>query len=89
MYLNILRDFGLKAELEIKTDKLYTPGGYMRAEIPKTKKAAYSIKMTPSPKLQKYNFFKVLNELLNELQNKTGKRAYANFKKLNFNPLLS
>ena len=32
---------------------------------------------------------KILKKVIAELQSKTGKRAYSNFKKLNFNPLLS
>jgi len=89
IYFKILTQFGIFAELEIKTDKLYTPGGYMRVKIPQTNKSAYNIKIKPDSNLQKYPFFKVLNEILSELQNKTGKRAFTNFKTLNFNPLLS
>ncbi len=89
IYFDILKQFGITTELEIKTDKLYTPGGYMRAKIPKTNNPAYNIKMKLDPNLQKYEFFKILNEILSELQTKTGKRAFANFKKLDFNPLLS
>ncbi|MBY8979982.1 MAG: DUF3795 domain-containing protein [Candidatus Lokiarchaeota archaeon] len=85
---DILKEFGIDSELEIKTDKLYTPGGYMRAKIPKTNKPAYILKMKTSSELQKYPVFKALNEILSELQNKTGKRAFSNFKKLNLNPLL-
>ena len=88
IYLDILAEFGIIAELEIKTDKLYTPGGYMRAQMPKTKKPAYVININLDSNLQKYNFFNVLNELLSELQNQTGKRAYSNFLKLNFNKLI-
>lgn len=88
-YFDVLAQFGIKVELEIKTDKLYTPGGYMRAKIPKTNKLAYMIRMNVDPKLQEYQFFKVLKEITSELQSKTGKRAFSNFKKLNFNPLLS
>jgi len=89
LYFNILTKFGIDAELEIKTDKLYTPTGYMRVKIPQTNKPAYFIKMKVNPDLQKYQFFKVLNEIISESQLKTGKRAFTNFKKLNFNPLLS
>ena len=89
MYFNILSLFGIHAELEIKTDELYTPGGYMRVKTPKTNEPAYLIKMKVNPNLQKYQFFKTLNEILSELQNKTGKRAFTNFKKLDFNSLLS
>ena len=89
LYSNILVEFGINAELEIKTDKLYTPGGYMRAKTPQTNKPTYIIKMKVVPNLQKYQFFKVLNEILSELQNITGKRAFTNFKKLNFNSLLT
>jgi hypothetical protein len=89
IYFNILTEFGINTELEIKTDKLYTPGGYMRALIPKTKKPAYILNMKLDPNYYKYQFFKILNELLSELQKKTEKRAFSNFKKLNFNPLLS
>ena len=88
IYFEILAENGITADLEIKTDKLYTPGGYMRAKVPQTNKPAYFIKMKLDPDLQKYEFFKILNEILSELQIKTGKRAYSNFKKLNFNPLL-
>jgi len=88
-YFDVLTQFGITAELEIKTDKLYTPGGYMRVKIPKTNKPAYIIRMKADPKLQEYQFFKVLNEIISELQSKMGKRAYSNFKKLDFNPLLS
>ncbi len=88
-YFNILTQFGIYAELEIKTDKLYTPTGYMRVKIPQTNKPTYIIKMKVDPNLQKYQFFKVLNEITSELQIKTGKHAFINFKKLNFNPLLS
>ncbi|MFX1325264.1 MAG: hypothetical protein ACFE8N_09915, partial [Promethearchaeota archaeon] len=87
-YFNILTQFGVFSELEIKTDDLYTPGGYMRARAPKTNKPTYIIKMKVNPKLQNYQFFKVLNEILSELQVKTGKRAFTYFKKLDFNPIL-
>ena len=89
IYLDILEEFGIIAELEIKTDKLYTPGGYMRAQMPKTKKPAYNIKMNLVPNLKKCNFFGILKELISELQNQTGKRAFINFKKLNFNSILT
>ena len=89
IYSDILAEFGITVDFEIKTDKLYTPGGYMRAKIPQTNKPTYIIKMNLAPNLQKYQFFKVLNEILSELQNKTRNRAFTNFKKLNFNPLLS
>ena len=88
LYFDILSVFGISTELEILTDKLYTPGGYMRAKEPKTKKSAYSIKMKVSSDLQKFSFFKVMNEMLSILQKKTGKRAFSNFKKLNFNQIL-
>ena len=45
--------------------------------------------MKADSNLQKYQFFKVLNEIISDLQFKTGKRAFTNFKKLNFDPLLS
>jgi hypothetical protein len=89
IYFDILAEFGINTELEIKTDKLYTPGGYMRALIPKINKPAYMIKMNLDPNFQEYQFFKALKEILSELQEKTGKRAFSNFKKLNFNPILS
>ncbi|UCD00455.1 MAG: DUF3795 domain-containing protein [Promethearchaeota archaeon] len=89
IYFNILSQFGIHAELEIKTDELYTPGGYMRVKTPKTNEPAYIIKMKVDLNLQKYKFFKTLNEILSELQNKTRKRAFTNFKKLDFNSLLS
>jgi hypothetical protein len=89
LYFDILTQFGVYAELEIKTDKLYTPTGYMRVKDHQTNKPAYIIKLKVDPNLQKYHFFKVLNEILSELHTKTGKRAFTNFKKLNFNPLLS
>jgi len=88
LIIDILSEFGISAELEILTDKLYTPGGYMRAKIPKTNEPAYIIKMRVSSNVQKYSFSKALNEITSELQKKTGKRAYSNFKKLNFNSLL-
>ena len=84
----VLSEFGISAELEILTDKLYTPGGYMRAKLPKTNKPAYIIKLKVNPDLQKHPFFKILNDLITELQNKTKKRAFSNFKKLNFKLLL-
>lgn len=87
-FLEVLSEFGISAKLEILTEELYTPGGYMRAKVPKTNKPAYNIKMKVSGDLQKYPFFKVLNEIISELQKTTGKRAYSNFKKLNLNPLL-
>ncbi|MFX1355200.1 MAG: hypothetical protein ACFFGP_14690, partial [Promethearchaeota archaeon] len=89
IYFDILAQFGILAELEIKTDKLYTPGGYMRVKIPQTNKSAYIIKIKPDSNLQKYPFFNVLNEILSQLQKKAGKRAFTHFKVLNFNPLLS
>ncbi|NVM19349.1 MAG: DUF3795 domain-containing protein [Candidatus Lokiarchaeota archaeon] len=85
---DILLEFGISTELEIKTDKLYTPGGYMRAKMPKTNEAAYVLKMKTISELQKYPFFKRLNEILLELQKNSGKRAFSNFKKLNFNSIL-
>jgi hypothetical protein len=88
LYFSVLAQFGIYAELEIKTDKLYTPGGYMRAKIPKINKAAYYIKMKVDRDLQKYSFFKVMKEVISELQNETGKRAFSHFKKLNFSSLL-
>ena len=89
VYFNILKQFGIYTELEIKIDKLYTPTGYMRVKIPQTNKPAYVIKIKVNPDLQKYQFFKVLNEIISELQIKTGKRAFTNFKKLDFNSLLN
>jgi hypothetical protein len=88
-YFDILAEFGIKVELEIKTDKLYTPGGYMRAKIPRTNEAAYILKINLDPDLEKYQYFNVLNKILSELRIKTGKRAFNHFKKLNFNPILS
>jgi len=85
---NILSDFGIFAELEILTDNLYTPGGYMRPKVPKTNESAYIIKMKVSSDLKKFPFFKVMNEMISELQKKTGKRAFSNLKKLDFNSLL-
>ncbi|NVM20005.1 MAG: DUF3795 domain-containing protein [Candidatus Lokiarchaeota archaeon] len=85
---DVLSEFGISAELEILTDKLYTPGGYMRAKLPKTNKPAYIIKMKVSSDLQKNSFFKALNEIISELQKKTGKRAFSNFKKVDLNALL-
>lgn len=85
---DILLEFGINTELEIKTDKLYTPGGYMRAKLPKTNEPAYILKMKPDTKLQKYPFFKLLNEMLLELQKNSGKRAFSNFKKLDFKSIL-
>ena len=61
----------------------------MRVKNHQTNKPAYIIKMKVDPNLQNYKFFKVLNEILSVLQTKTGKRAFTNFKKLNFNPILS
>ncbi|MBY9012036.1 MAG: DUF3795 domain-containing protein [Candidatus Lokiarchaeota archaeon] len=88
LIFEVLSEFGLSAQLEILTDELYTPGGYMRAKVPKTNESAYNIKMNVSSNLQKIPFYKVLNEILSELQKKTGKRAYSHFKKINLNPLL-
>ena len=88
LIFNILSEFGIYAELEILTDALYTPGGYMRAKVPKTNKPAYIINIKLGSKLRKYPFFKILNEILTELQKKTGKGTYSQFKKLNLNPLL-
>ncbi|MFX1418073.1 MAG: DUF3795 domain-containing protein [Promethearchaeota archaeon] len=84
LYFDILSKFGIFAELEIKTDRLYTPGGYMRVKIPQTNKSAYMIKMKVNIDLQKYQFFKILNEILSELQIKAGKHAFVKFKKLDF-----
>jgi hypothetical protein len=89
IYFDILAEFGIIAKLEIKTDKLYTPGGYMRALVPKTNQPAYIIKIKFDPTFQKSQFFKGLNEILSELQKKTGKRAFTNFKNLNFNQVLN
>ncbi|KON27412.1 hypothetical protein AC481_04960 [miscellaneous Crenarchaeota group archaeon SMTZ-80] len=88
LYFDILSEFNVSVELEILTDNLYTPGGYMRAKTPKTNEPAYIIKMKGGSDLQKLPFFKVMNEMLLELQKKTGKLGFSNFKKLNFNPLL-
>jgi hypothetical protein len=85
---DILKEFGIETKLEIKTENLYTPGGYMRAKVPKTNEPAYILKMKTSSKLQKYPFFKSLNEMLLELEKTNRKRAFANFKKLNFNSVL-
>ncbi|MFX0077576.1 MAG: hypothetical protein ACFE96_19190, partial [Candidatus Hermodarchaeota archaeon] len=80
----VLKEFGIDAELEIKTDKLYTPGGYMRAKIPKTNEPAYILKMKTSAKLQEIPFFKTLNEMLLELEKTSGKQAFTKFRKLEF-----
>lgn len=74
--------------MDVLTDDLYTPGGYMRAITPKTKEPTYKIKLNVSTSLQKASFFKVLNEMFSNLQKKTGKRAYSHFKKLDLTPLL-
>jgi hypothetical protein len=88
IYFDILKQFGITTEIEIVTDKLYTLGGYMRARTPKTNKPAYILNMKVTHDLQEYSFFKVLNEIISKLQSKTGKRAFANFKKLNFNSII-
>jgi hypothetical protein len=88
VFFDILSEFSIISELKIKTDRLYTPGGYMRAKIPKSNKPAYILKMKTSSKLQKYPFFTALSELLSKLQEASGKRALSNFKKLNFNSIL-
>ncbi len=89
IYFDLLKQFGITTELEIKTNQLYTPGGYMRVKIPKTDNPAYNVKMKLDPNLQEYKFFQILNEMLSKLQTKTGKRAFTHFKKLNFNPLFT
>lgn len=89
LYFTILAQFGIQSKLEIKTNNLYTPGGYMRAKIPKTNKPAYIIKMQVDDNLKEDQFFKTLWEIITKLQNITGKRAFSNFKKLNFNSLLN
>jgi hypothetical protein len=88
IFFSILRQFGIHFKLEIKTDNLYTPGGYMRAKTPKTNRPAYFIKMRVDPDIIDYQFFRSLKEIISELQKKTGKRAFTNFKNLNFNSLL-
>lgn len=88
VYLNILSEFGFIAQLEILTDNLYTPGGYMRVKIPKTNDPAYNLTIKVSSDLQRFPFFEILNKMLQELQKSTGKKAFSNFKKLNFNTLL-
>lgn len=88
LYFDILSEFGISVELEILTDNLYTPGGYMRAKTPKTNEPAYVITMKGSSDLQKFPFFEIMNQMLTELQKKTGKRGFSNFRKLNFNSLL-
>jgi hypothetical protein len=88
IFFKILSEFGIITELEIKTDELYTPGGYMRVKIPRSNEHAYIIKMKTLPILQKYPFFKDLSDLLSKLQDASGKRAFSNFKKLNLNPIL-
>ena len=88
VFCNILSKFGIITELEIKTDKLYTPGGYMRAKIPKSNEPAYTLKMKTSSGLQNYPFFMNLSEMISKLHKVSGKRAFSNFKKLNFNFIL-
>lgn len=88
LYFDILTQFGIFSELEIKTNKLYTPTGYMRFKVPQTNKPAYIIKMKVNPNLQEPQFFKILNEIISELQITTGKRAFTYFKNLNFHSLL-
>ncbi|NHJ20886.1 MAG: DUF3795 domain-containing protein [Candidatus Lokiarchaeota archaeon] len=85
---DILKEFGIEAELEIKTDKLYTPGGYMRAKVPSSNKPAYLLKMKTSSKLQKIPFFKTLNKMLLELKKTSGKRAFSNFRKFDFKSIM-
>ena len=88
LFFDVLSELGITGEIEILTEKLYTPGGYMRAKVPKTNEPAYMVKMKAKSDLQKSPFFKILIEILTELQKKTGKRAFSNFKKLNLNSLL-
>jgi hypothetical protein len=87
VFFDILSEFGIKPELEIQTDELYTPGGYMRTKIPKSNESAYIIKMIYCEP-QKYPFFKLLNDLLIKLQKTSGKRAFSKFMKLDFNSIL-
>jgi hypothetical protein len=89
LYFDILSKFDISVELEILTDKLYTPGGYMRSKKPKIKEPAYVIKMKGDSELQTFPFFKMMNEMLVDLQKKTAKRGFSNFRKLNFNSLLN
>lgn len=87
-FFEILSKFGINTELEIKTDELYTPGGYMRVKIPRSNEPAYIIKMKTLPILQKYHFFNDLSDLLLKLQDTSGKRAFSDFKKLNLNSII-
>ena len=86
---NILKEFGIEVELEIKTDKLFTPGGYMRAKVPNSNEPAYILKMKTSSKLQKIPFFKTLNKMLLELEKTSGKRVFSNFRKLDFKSIMN
>ena len=85
IYLEILTGFGIKSILDIKTEDLYTPGGWMRDRIPKSNTPAYYLKMSLDPKLIKFAFFKILKNYIVDLQATSGRRGYTKFKNLNTN----
>ncbi len=84
-YLDTLTNFGIISNLDIKTDQLYTPGGWMRDRIPRSNDPAYYLKMSLDSELKEISFFDKLKEYTTELQTISGKRAYTKFKQLDSN----
>ncbi|MHA2089821.1 MAG: DUF3795 domain-containing protein [Candidatus Kariarchaeaceae archaeon] len=89
IYHDILKDLGFYTRLEIMTDQLYTPGGWMREKIPKTNDPAYFVVMKIDPKRITDDFFVSLQKY-SQIMNKSYKRgAFSQFCKLNMNKIFS
>jgi hypothetical protein len=83
---SFLKPLGIQGSLEILTDKLYTPGGWMREVVPGTREAAYNLHLTFAKKLGQ-KFYDTLKEYVLALDKKHGKRSYSYFSKLDFQVL--
>ena len=84
---SLLKPLGIKGSLEILTDRLYTPGGWMREIVPGTREAAYRVHFSFGKKLGGLDFFKSLKQYTEALDKKYGNRSFSRFSRLDFDVL--
>ncbi|MHA2251124.1 MAG: DUF3795 domain-containing protein [Candidatus Kariarchaeaceae archaeon] len=88
IYLDVLEDFGIHAQLEVVTDQLYTPGGYMRVKIPQTNEPSYYLSLDLDTNRMSGNFFKNLQKYIGFLNDTSKRGAFSQFCKFDMQKLV-
>ncbi|MHA2169894.1 MAG: DUF3795 domain-containing protein [Candidatus Kariarchaeaceae archaeon] len=89
VYFDILKDLGMDMQLDILTNQIYTPGGWMREKIPKTNDPAYYLIIDLDTKRVMPEFFITLQKYVKTLDKSYKRGAFSQFSKLNMSKLVS